>query len=107
MLDADGICESGIETLFWLHFRHLSPRRQVHIEGVGYVDFLFGNRLVVEVDGEHFHTDPLAFETDRRRDALLSLLGFRVLRFSFRQVMERWPEVEAAVYAAIARGDRY
>jgi very-short-patch-repair endonuclease len=107
LLVADGVCESGIETLFWLPLRHLSPRRQVHIAGIGDVDFLFGERLVVEVDGEQFHTDPLSFENDRRRDALLSALGFRVLRFSYRQVMERWPEVEAAVYAAIARGDRF
>jgi very-short-patch-repair endonuclease len=107
LLAADGICESGIETLFWLSFRHTAARRQVPIEGVGDVDFLLGDRLVVEVDGERFHTDPLAFETDRRRDAHLSALGFRVLRFSYRQVMERWPEVEAAVYAEITRGDRF
>jgi very-short-patch-repair endonuclease len=105
LLAADGVCESGTETLFWLAFRELAPRRQLHIAGVGDVDFLFGERLVVEVDGEQFHTDPLSFENDRRRDARLSALGFRVLRFSYRQVTERWPEVDAAVRAAVARAD--
>ena len=105
VLSVDGVCESGTETLFWIRMRHRLPRRQVRVRGVGRVDFLFGDRLVVEVDGEKFHSGPIAFEDDRRRDALLSALGYRVLRFSYRQVMERWPEVEAAVFAALARGD--
>ena len=106
LLSADGICESGIETLFWLRMRHVSPRRQVVIAGVGRVDFLFGVRLIVEVDGAAFHTGYVQFESDRRRDAALSARGYRVLRFSYRQVLERWPEVHAAVWAAILRGDR-
>lgn len=52
------------------------------------VDFLLGDRLVVEVDGRRFHDDPDAFERDRERDALLALWGFRVLRFTYRQVTE-------------------
>jgi very-short-patch-repair endonuclease len=107
LLGCDGVCESGTETLFWLRMHHWRPRRQLAIPGVGRVDFLFGDRLVVEVDGEEFHTDPFAFERDRHRDAVLSAMGFRVLRFSYRQVMERWPEVEAAVNAAILRGDHH
>ncbi|CAN5547821.1 hypothetical protein BH10ACT6_BH10ACT6_14760 [soil metagenome] len=105
LLSADGVCESGTETLFWIRMRGHHPRRQVWIPGVGRVDFLIGERLVVEIDGEQYHSDSRAFEADRRRDALLSAMGYRVLRFSFRQVMKRWPEVEAAVRAAIARGD--
>ncbi|HEU0206894.1 MAG TPA: DUF559 domain-containing protein [Pseudolysinimonas sp.] len=106
LLQADGICESGIETLFWLRMRHLGPRRQVPTSGVGRVDFQFGERLIVEVDGAAFHAGSAAFEADRERDAMLSARGYRVLRFSYHQVMERWPEVHAAVWAAILRGDR-
>jgi very-short-patch-repair endonuclease len=105
LLRADGVCESGIETLFWLRMRHLTPRRQVPIPGVGRIDFLFGERLVVEVDGAAFHAGTDEFEADRERDAILSARGYRVLRFSYIQVMERWPEVHAAVWAAILRGD--
>jgi len=106
LLQADGVCESGIETLFWLRMRQLGPRRQVNITGIGRVDFLFGQRLIVEIDGEEFHAGPAEFESDRRRDALLSARGYRVLRFSYHQVLSRWPEVHAAVMAAILRGDR-
>lgn len=107
LLSADGICESGTETLFWLRMRRPAPRRQVKIPSVGRVDFVFGDRLVVEIDGYEFHSSRDDFESDRRRDALLSSLGYRVLRFSYRQVMDRWDEVESAVRGAIARGDRY
>jgi len=106
LLDADGVCESGIETLFWLRLRHLDLRRQVAISGIGRVDFLLGQRLIVEVDGAKFHAGFAEFESDRRRDALLSARGYRVLRFSHHQVLERWTEVHAAVWAAILRGDR-
>jgi very-short-patch-repair endonuclease len=78
---------------------------QVYIAGVGWVDFLIGECLVIEVDGAEYHTDPERFEADRMRDARLSHLGYRVLRFSYEQVMFRWPEVELAVLSAIARGD--
>lgn len=103
----DGICESGIEGLFWFRMRdrQFRLRRQVTIPTVGRSDFLIGARLVIEVDGAEYHASPEAFEADRRRDAVLSALGFRVLRFSYSQVMFRWEEVEAAVLAAVARGD--
>lgn len=103
----DGVSESGIETLFLLRMRGRVPalRQQVRIAGVGKVDFVIGARLVVEVDGQRFHDTESSFEADRRRDAALSRLGYRVLRFSYLQVMEQWSAVEAAVIAAIRRGD--
>lgn len=75
------------------------------IPGVGRVDFVIGAFLVVEVDGAEYHTDPERFEADRHRDAMLSIRGYRVLRFSYRQVIHAWHEVEAAVLAAVVRGD--
>lgn len=107
LLDAaDGVCESGIETKTWLGIRSLSipVRRQVSIARVGRVDFVIGARLVVEVDGQEYHTDPQQFEDDRRRDAALASLGFVTLRFSYAQVMDRWPDVSAAIAGALARG---
>lgn len=103
----DGVCESGTETLFWLRMSRLGLRirRQVALPGVRRADFLIGERLIVEVDGQEFHDTESAFEADRRNDAGLSRRGYRVLRFSYRQVMEDWPAVEAAVLAAMFRGD--
>ena len=47
-------------------------------------------RLVVEVDGWESHGTRSAFEDDRARDARLKLLGFDVLRFTWRQVEDDW-----------------
>lgn len=106
---AAGICESGTEALFWFRTRPFGIpfRRQVRIPGVGRVDFMIGEKLIVEVDGAAYHTDPEQFEKDRHRDAVLSRLGYRVLRFSYLQVTENWAEVEAAVIGAIVRGDHH
>lgn len=103
----DGVCESGTESLFWFRMSPLDlpMRRQVRIAGVGRVDFLIGSKLVIEVDSAKYHTDPKAYEEDRRRDARLSAMGYRVLRFTYDQILNRWAEVEAAVLASIIRGD--
>lgn len=51
-------------------------------------DFLWrAQRLIVEVDGRDPHTTRRAFEHDRRRDQRLAVLGYRVVRFTWRQVM--------------------
>lgn len=103
----DARSESITESLarFRFHGLGIEPRLQVKIAGVGRVDMIFGERLVIEIDGWAYHGDREQFERDRRRDARLSAKGFRVLRFSYRQVMHSWSEVKAAVLAAIARGD--
>jgi very-short-patch-repair endonuclease len=103
----DGVCESGTESIFFFRIRHLglSVARQVTVAGVGRVDFRIGPKLVVEVDGAAYHTDPAAFHRDRHRDAVLSRLGYRVLRFSYYQVLFAWDEVEAALVGAVLRGD--
>jgi very-short-patch-repair endonuclease len=103
----DGVCESGTEFVFWVRLRrlHARMRRQVRIEGVGRVDFLIGERLVIEIDGFDHHGGRDEFEADRHRDALLGAAGYRSLRFSHKLVFEKWSTVEAAVWAAVARGD--
>lgn len=102
----DGVCESGIETVLWhrLTEMRLPVQRQVVIDGVGRVDFLVGDRLVIEVDGRSHHLGA-EFESDRDRDAELGRRGRRVLRFSYLQIMTRLDQVEAAVRAAVRRRD--
>ena len=60
-----------------------------HSDGGGAeADFLWREqRLIVEVDGRDVHTTRRAFEHDRRRDQALMLLGWRVVRFTWRQVL--------------------
>ena len=63
-------------------------------------DFLWRRqRLIVEVDGRNVHATRRAFQSDRRRDQRLMLLGWRVVRFTWQQVM-----YEPAYVAATLRG---
>jgi very-short-patch-repair endonuclease len=53
------------------------------------VDFLWRDlSLIVETDGFRHHGNRAAFEADRARDSRLQALGYRVLRFTYRQVSE-------------------
>ena len=79
--------------------------QQVQVTSAIRVDFVLGDRLVVEIDGAEFHATREGFEQDHRRDAALRALGYRVLRFSYWQVSERWADVMAAVAAALVSGD--
>lgn len=69
------------------------------------VDLLWPEqRLVVELDGFAFHASPVAFERDRRRDADLQARGFRVLRFTWRQVTREPAWVAARISSLLDRG---
>jgi very-short-patch-repair endonuclease len=49
-----------------------------------HVDFVWhGPRVVVETDGFRTHGTRRAFREDRRRDRLLGLEGWRVVRFTW------------------------
>ena len=65
-------------------------------------DFLWdARRLIVEVDGRDVHTTRRAFESDRRRDQRLATLGYRVVRFTWRQVVFAPHEVGATLGALL------
>jgi hypothetical protein len=65
-------------------------------------DFLWReSQLIVEVDGRDVHTTRHAFEHDRRRDQRLNVLGWRVVRFTWRQVLHDAPTVGATVRALL------
>jgi len=70
--------------------RHRLPPPEVNARVDHYeVDFLWREqRLVVETDSWQHHSDRAAFESDRARDARLQSLGYRVLRFTWRQIRE-------------------
>ena len=77
------------------------PTRQAEI-GPYTVDFLWPAQfLVVETDGHATHGTRKAFEEDRARDADLTTRGYRVLRFTWRQLTERPGWVAQTVLAAL------
>jgi Protein of unknown function (DUF559)/Transcriptional regulator, AbiEi antitoxin len=67
------------------------------------VDFLWpAQRVIVEVDGWHTHGTQTAFEDDRARDAWLTAQGYRVVRFTWRQVTREGPWVAKVVLGLLA-----
>jgi hypothetical protein len=63
-------------------------------------DFAWRAELLdIEVDGRDVHATRRAFEHDRRRDQQLALLGWRIVRFTWRQVFD-----EPAAVAEVLRG---
>jgi very-short-patch-repair endonuclease len=70
--------------------RHRLPQPEVNVRVGGFVvDFLWrAERLIAEVDGWRTHGTRTAFEGDRARDNRLRVLGFKVIRFTWRQVID-------------------
>ncbi|AZS37798.1 hypothetical protein CVS47_02444 [Microbacterium lemovicicum] len=95
--------DSGLETFIpvRLRFLRLPIRQQVWLGGHR-VDFLIGDRLVLQVDGGH-HVGAQR-RSDIAHDARLMLLGFHVIRLDYVQIMTRWAEVHDVIVLAVAQG---
>jgi very-short-patch-repair endonuclease len=70
--------------------RHRIAAPEVNVRvGAFLVDLLWRDeRLIIETDGYRFHRGRWAFESDRTRDVELRLLGYTVVRFTHRQVVD-------------------
>jgi very-short-patch-repair endonuclease len=80
------------------------PTPAANTRVAGYeVDFLWpGRRLIVEIDGYAFHSSRAAFERDRIRDAELLARGYRVIRITWRRLVEEPEAVAATIATALA-----
>lgn len=98
--DEDDRTRSELETAFLALCRvHRLPAPEVNVR-VGHheADFLWRDRrLIVETDGYRFHRGRVAFESDRRRDLELRLLGFEVVRVTHAQLTDDPRSVARAI----------
>ena len=70
---------------------------------IGIVDVLFAEqRVIVEIDGRAYHSDDGAFQRDRTRQNRLIGAGYRVLRFTWDDVVARPEKVVAQVRRELA-----
>lgn len=96
---------SELERLFLqLCRRHRLPLPEVNARIGGFkVDFAWRHAaLIVETDGYRFHRGRQAFEDDRARDVELRLLGYEVVRFTYRQVVDEPARVAVALRALLS-----
>jgi very-short-patch-repair endonuclease len=107
LLDSDNapaLTRSEAEERFLALIRRAEvPTPEVNVRIGGHeVDFLWRQQgLVVEVDGFRFHSSRAAFERDRLRDAQLGAAGLRVLRVTWRQIVDRPEALVARVATAL------
>jgi len=76
---------------------------QVPIDGHR-VDGLVGERLVLQFDGDSFHSTKAQRQRDREQDARLLLQGYTVLRYGYTDVVARWDATEEQILSAIGQG---
>jgi very-short-patch-repair endonuclease len=101
------LTRSELERMFLrLCRRRRLPIPEVNVRIAGYeVDFLWRDSfLIAETDGFRHHRSRAAFEADRARDAHLQSLGFRVLRFTHRQVRESPERVARSLRGLLGSG---
>ena len=81
-----------------------SANRPLHLgDQTIHPDVIFPRlRLVIEIDGREFHSDREVFEADRRRQNLLVLSGWRVLRITWTMIQSEPDQVVAMVREAMA-----
>lgn len=106
---AGGTTRSELERLFLeLCAAHGVPRPRLNARVGPYeVDFLWPDqRVIVETDGHATHGTRTAFERDRARDARLMAAGYRVVRFTYRQVTREPERVAAIVRSLLAQAER-
>jgi hypothetical protein len=61
-------------------------------------------KLAIEWDSRRWHDDPDAFERDRKRDREALLHGWRVVRFTWRDLVDHPAEVASTVRRLISEG---
>jgi very-short-patch-repair endonuclease len=107
LTEIDVASQSGLESLTRVRLRRmgLGVRSQVEVAGVGHVDLMIGDRLVIETDGREWHNSPEAVARDYARDLRLTTLGFHVVRLSYEQVIFEWPLVELMIRELVSRGE--
>jgi hypothetical protein len=105
-----GVSREELEALFieFLDARGFPrPRLNMHVRTrngrLVEVDFAWPeHRLIVELDGYDTHGTRASFESDRERDRLLSVSGWRVIRVTWRQLHEQPEALAADLHALLA-----
>ncbi|WP_142117352.1 endonuclease domain-containing protein [Arthrobacter sp. SLBN-122] len=99
--------DSVLEVLANYHFRRagLHVRRHVELQGVGEVDFLIEDCLVVETDGAS-HLEAKQVKKDRVRNNATVVGGRLCLRFGYAEVVHHPEQMVAQVLAVLEQSRR-
>jgi very-short-patch-repair endonuclease len=62
--------------------RHIPYLKQVPILGIALVDFLLSNGIVIQCDGDYWHSSLKQKEKDMNQDFILTLNDYKIFRFT-------------------------
>lgn len=101
----DPLAGSGTESLvrFRLRYARITVRSQVEIPGIGRVDLLVGDRLIIECDSTEYHSGPQRLE-DNRRDRAATRGDYRVMRVDYSEVIGNWQAIYAEILDIVRTG---
>ncbi|MEA2146851.1 MAG: hypothetical protein QOG59_2438, partial [Solirubrobacteraceae bacterium] len=105
-LDGPQITRSAAERVLLRLLREAglpAPRTNVRVAGSVVDAFWPEHNLIVEIDGFAVHGHRAAFERDRARGQALLAAGYRVMRITWRQLVQQPSLVVANLAAALAR----
>lgn len=75
----------------------------MNIPSVGHVDLLVRDSFIIECDSAAHHTYS---NEDRRRDLAAIGLGYEVLRLSYAQVHQEWPQTRELLLSVLRNARR-
>lgn len=103
-----GLSQSVLETKFLRLLKRARlpiPVQQFEVFLAGrraFLDFAYvDQRLAIEVDGYRYHSGIRSYQRDRDRNNALTNLGWRILRFTWKDVIERPDEVIEQIRRAL------
>ncbi|PKZ65591.1 hypothetical protein CYJ73_10955 [Gordonia terrae] len=103
----DARSQSGTESLVRLRLiaAGFDVQVQASISDREHADLRTGS-LLIECDGESYHSDRAAFRNDRRRDRMTMLNRWMTMRLTYDDVLYGWEEVLEEI-RALTRPDRH
>ncbi|KXO94752.1 hypothetical protein AXK56_19250 [Tsukamurella pulmonis] len=101
----DPLAGSGTESLvrYRLVCAGIRVRSQVMVRGVGRVDLLVGDKLIIECDSASHHSGAQR-RADYRRDRAAVIGDYRVLRLDYADVLFDWDAVYGDILAIVRSG---
>lgn len=103
---ATGKAGSGSESEFAALLRSagIEFTQQSEVLPHHFVDFLIGRSLIIEIDSNLWHGTPAQQAADRARDAEFTRRGYRVVRFTYEQVLFQPTYAREVVLDLVRRG---
>ncbi len=100
--------QSGSETRvrYFLQRHRIPVFPQVYIPGVGRVDLVVGNSLIIECDSRAHHSTERDYQIDRTRDFSSMMTGRETVRLGYGQIWNTWEETSTGLLIK-ARNPRY